>query len=189
MAADPVAVAASNNPLLKTLVAAVSGKLNPNVNLVDTLNGDEFTVFAPVDDAFGKIDPATIDKLKTDTDLLKKILTYHVVPGQLAPDAIDGEQTTVEGAKVTVSGSLSASLTRRCSCAALSGDCARAATGNRSSTALSNASATRRVGINKSPSDPLTVGPVAVGAPAQHAAGEVGNIGDAGGAQDSDGLR
>src|SRR5262245_36356549 len=55
MAADPVAVAASNNPLLTTLVSAVSGKLNPNVNLVDTLNGGEFTVFAPVDDAFGKI--------------------------------------------------------------------------------------------------------------------------------------
>ena len=35
MAADPVAVAASNNPLLKTLTAAVSGQLNPNVNLVD----------------------------------------------------------------------------------------------------------------------------------------------------------
>ncbi len=52
MAEDPVATAASNNPLLKTLVAAVSGQLNPKVNLVDTLNGDEFTVFAPVDDAF-----------------------------------------------------------------------------------------------------------------------------------------
>ena len=52
MAQDPVATAASNNPLLKTLVAAVSGKLNPKVNLVDTLNGGEFTVFAPVDAAF-----------------------------------------------------------------------------------------------------------------------------------------
>src|SRR6201991_2614192 len=39
MAQDPVAVAASNNPLLTTLTAAVSGKLNPDVNLVDTLNG------------------------------------------------------------------------------------------------------------------------------------------------------
>ena len=56
MSTDPVAVAASNNPLLTTLVAAVSGQLNPDVNLVDTLNGDEFTVFAPVDDAFAKID-------------------------------------------------------------------------------------------------------------------------------------
>ncbi len=51
MSQDPVAVAASNNPLLTTLVAAVSGQLNPDVDLVDTLNGGEFTVFAPVDDA------------------------------------------------------------------------------------------------------------------------------------------
>lgn len=105
MAADPVAVAASNNPLLKTLTAAVSGQLNPNVNLVDTLNGGEFTVFAPVDDAFAKIDPAVIESLKTDTDTLTKILTYHVVPGQIAPDKIDGTHATVEGQDVTVSGS------------------------------------------------------------------------------------
>ncbi|KEP74552.1 fasciclin [Microbacterium sp. SUBG005] len=105
MAADPVAVAASNNPLLTTLTAAVSGQLNPNVNLVDTLNGGEFTVFAPVDDAFAKIDAATIESLKTDTDTLTKILTYHVVPGQIAPDEIDGTHTTVEGQDVTVAGS------------------------------------------------------------------------------------
>lgn len=107
MAQDPVAVAASNNPLLTTLVASVSGKLNPDVNLVDTLNGSEFTVFAPVDDAFKKIDAATIDTLKTPAgaDTLKKILTYHVVPGQIAPDKIDGTHKTVEGGDVTVTGS------------------------------------------------------------------------------------
>ena len=81
MAQDPVAVAASNNPLLKTLVAAVSGKLNPKVNLVDTLNGSQFTVFAPVDAAFTKVPAATIAKLKTDSGLLTKILTYHVLAG------------------------------------------------------------------------------------------------------------
>ena len=104
MAQDPVAVAASNNPLLTTLTAAVSGKLNPNVNLVDTLNGGEFTVFAPTDAAFAKIDAATIDKLKTDTALLTKILTYHVVPGQASPDQVVGTHKTVQGASVTVAG-------------------------------------------------------------------------------------
>ncbi|WP_040743289.1 fasciclin domain-containing protein [Nocardia tenerifensis] len=102
MAQDPVATAASNNPLLTTLVAAVSGKLNPQVNLVDTLNGDQFTVFAPVDAAFAKIDPATVESLKTDSATLTKILTYHVVPGQVAPDKIAGTHKTVEGANVTV---------------------------------------------------------------------------------------
>ena len=104
MAQDPVAVAASNNPLLTTLTAAVSGKLNPNVNLVDTLNGGEFTVFAPTDAAFAKIDAATIDKLKTDTALLTKILTYHVVPGQASPEQVVGTHKTVQGASVTVTG-------------------------------------------------------------------------------------
>jgi uncharacterized surface protein with fasciclin (FAS1) repeats len=105
MAQDPVATAASNNPLLTTLVAAVSGKLNPDVNLVDTLNGSEFTVFAPVDDAFKKIDPATIDGLKTDSGTLSSILTYHVVPGQIAPADIAGTHKTVQGAELDVTGS------------------------------------------------------------------------------------
>lgn len=105
MAADPVAVAASNNPLLTTLTAAVSGKLNPGVNLVDTLNGSKFTVFAPVDDAFKKIDPATINALKTDTATLTSILTYHVVPGMIQPDKIVGKHTTVQGGSLEVTGS------------------------------------------------------------------------------------
>ncbi|GAA2185846.1 MULTISPECIES: fasciclin domain-containing protein [Leucobacter] len=105
MSQDPVAVAASNNPMLKTLVSAVSGQLNPDVDLVDTLNGDEFTVFAPVDDAFAKIDAGTIDTLKTDSDLLSSILTYHVVPGQIEPADIAGMHTTVQGADLEVTGS------------------------------------------------------------------------------------
>lgn len=105
MSQDPVAVAASNNPLLTTLVAAVSGQLNPDVNLVDTLNGSEFTVFAPVDDAFAKIDPATIEALKTDSATLTSILTYHVVPGQIEPADIAGMHTTVQGADLEVTGS------------------------------------------------------------------------------------
>ena len=105
MSTDPVATAASNNPLLTTLTAAVSGQLNPDVNLVDTLNGDEFTVFAPTDDAFAKIDPAVIESLKTDSATLSSILTYHVVPGQLSPDEVVGTQATVQGGSVEVTGS------------------------------------------------------------------------------------
>jgi uncharacterized surface protein with fasciclin (FAS1) repeats len=104
MAQDPVAVAASNNPMLTTLTAAVSGNLNPNVNLVDTLNGSEFTVFAPTDAAFAKIDPATIETLKTDSDLLSSILTYHVVPGQASPTQVIGTHKTVQGGEVTITG-------------------------------------------------------------------------------------
>lgn len=105
MAMDPVAVAASNNPMLTTLTQAVSGELNPEVNLVDTLNNGEYTVFAPVDDAFAALPPETLEQLQTDSPLLTDILTYHVVEGQLAPDEVAGEHTTVQGEDLTVSGS------------------------------------------------------------------------------------
>jgi uncharacterized surface protein with fasciclin (FAS1) repeats len=105
MAEEPVATAASNNPLLTTLTAAVSGEVNPDVDLVDTLNNGEYTVFAPVDDAFAQVDQATMDQLGTDADLLTTVLTYHVVEGQISPDEITGMQTTLQGEDVEVTGS------------------------------------------------------------------------------------
>jgi len=105
MAQDPVAVAASHNPMLTQLTAAVSGKLNPKVNLVDTLDSGQYTVFAPVDKAFEQVPAATLKSLKTDDAALNKILTYHVVQGQLAPADIDGSHKTVEGTAVKVTGS------------------------------------------------------------------------------------
>ncbi|MDT5387657.1 MAG: hypothetical protein QOE04_1298 [Mycobacterium sp.] len=105
MSQVPVATAASNNPMLKTLTQAVSGQLNPNVNLVDTLNGaPSLTVFAPTDAAFAKLDPATIEQLKTDSDLLTGILTYHVVDGQASPSQVVGMHETMQGGDVTVTG-------------------------------------------------------------------------------------
>ncbi|UMB72459.1 fasciclin domain-containing protein [Mycobacterium paraterrae] len=104
MSQDPVAVAASNNPELTTLTAALSGKLNPQVNLVDTLNNGQFTVFAPTDAAFNKLPADTINDLKTNSDKLKSILTYHVVKGQLSPAQVDGSHNTVQGAPVNVTG-------------------------------------------------------------------------------------
>ena len=108
MAQDPVATAASNNPLLTTLVATVSGKFNKKVNLVDTLNGGQFTVFAPVDSAFKQLPKKTLHTLSTPqgAKTLQTVLTYHVVKGQMSPDQIAGKTlTTVEGEKVKISGS------------------------------------------------------------------------------------
>lgn len=106
MALLPVADAAGANPILTQLTAAVSGGINPDVNLVDTLNGDEFTVFAPVDDAFAALPAETVEGLKTDTAGLSGILTYHVVPGKIQPAELEGTtQTTVQGGTVEVGGS------------------------------------------------------------------------------------
>jgi uncharacterized surface protein with fasciclin (FAS1) repeats len=100
MANDPAATAASNNPLLSTLVSAVSA-----AGLVDTLNGDgPFTIFAPTNDAFAKIPAADLDAVLADTDLLTSILTYHVIAGeQLSADDLiaEGSATTVNGAELT----------------------------------------------------------------------------------------
>ena len=102
MAADPVATAASNNPLLSTLVTAVG-----EADLVDTLNTTEdITVFAPTNDAFEAMDQATLKKAMGDPKgLLTQVLTYHVVPGQLAPEDLAGTHKTLQGAEVTVEGS------------------------------------------------------------------------------------
>ncbi|MEJ5945244.1 fasciclin domain-containing protein [Pseudokineococcus basanitobsidens] len=108
MAQDPVATAASNNPLLTQLTAAVSGQLNPDVNLVDDLNGaQDITVFAPVDEAFAALDQATVDTLSSPegAETLTSILTYHVVTEPVDPTAPEGEYTTLEGDDLTVSGS------------------------------------------------------------------------------------
>ena len=101
MATEPVATAASANPLLTTLVAAV-GK----AGLGDTLNSaDGITVFAPTDDAFAAIPKKDLDAVLADKKMLTKILTYHVVPGQLAPDQPAGTHETLEGEDLTVDGS------------------------------------------------------------------------------------
>jgi len=102
MAQDPVATAASNNPALSTLVAAVK-----KAGLVDTLNNaQDITVFAPTNDAFAKIPKATLDKVLNDKAQLTKILTYHVVGQKLTPkDLENGSFDTLEKSKVTTSGS------------------------------------------------------------------------------------
>lgn len=105
MAMEPVATAASNNPMLTMLTQAVSGGVNPEVDLVDTLNSGEYTVFAPVDDAFAQIDETTMEQLKTNPEMLTDILTYHVVEGEMTPDEVVGMQTTLNGADVDVTGS------------------------------------------------------------------------------------
>ena len=102
MATDPVATAASNNPALSTLVTAVKA-----AGLVDSLNSaDGITVFAPVDDAFAAMDPATLKKALADqTGLMTKVLTQHVVSGRLAPDKLAGTHATLEGSTLKVTGS------------------------------------------------------------------------------------
>ena len=104
MSDDPVATAASNNPLLTTLVDLVG-----QAELAETLDGLEgATVFAPTDDAFTALqesDPELFDTVANDPDLLATVLTYHVIGDQEldAQGLIDaGTATTVAEQDVTV---------------------------------------------------------------------------------------
>ena len=102
MAGDPVATAASNNPLLSTLVTAVG-----EAGLGETLNtAKDITVFAPTNDAFAALDKATLDKAMADPKgLLTTVLTNHVVEGRLTPETLAGEHKTLAGTTITVEGS------------------------------------------------------------------------------------
>ncbi len=104
MSQDPVATAASNNPLLTTLASLVG-----EAELADTLNGLEAaTVFAPTDDAFTALEeenPELFESVTSDPDLLATVLTYHVVgDAQLnAADLLEaGTATTVAEQDLTV---------------------------------------------------------------------------------------
>ena len=96
MTDDTAATAASNNPLLSTLVTAVS-----EAGLVDTLNSDgPFTIFAPTNDAFAAIPAADLEAVLADQELLSSILTYHVIGGE----SLDAAALGAAGSAVTVNG-------------------------------------------------------------------------------------
>jgi uncharacterized surface protein with fasciclin (FAS1) repeats len=57
--------------------------------LVETLQGEgPFTVFAPTDEAFAKLPEGTVEGLLQDTEALTRILTYHVVAGEVTSDQV-----------------------------------------------------------------------------------------------------
>jgi uncharacterized surface protein with fasciclin (FAS1) repeats len=111
MVDDPVATAASNNPLLTRLTEAVT-----KANLGDTLNSAEaITVFAPADPAFADLEaknPGTIEKLTTDPNVasadsqLATILKYHVVPQRYDAAGLvqAGRVDTLQGGQLTIAG-------------------------------------------------------------------------------------
>lgn len=107
MVKDPVATAASNNPILTTLVTAV-GAVD---GLGDTLNGAEgLTVFAPFNGAFAEIPEADLNALVEggmadgQDSTLYKILAHHVVGTNADTEAVAGDQETLAGDSLTIEG-------------------------------------------------------------------------------------
>jgi uncharacterized surface protein with fasciclin (FAS1) repeats len=108
IAASSAAFAAQQADIIDTAKSA--GSFNTLVTaieaagLTETLKGKgPFTVFAPSDEAFAKLPAGTVDALLKDKEKLAKILTYHVVAGQvMAKDVKPGKVTTVEGSKLNI---------------------------------------------------------------------------------------
>lgn len=104
MGSEVASAAIAANPDLSTFSAAISGKLNPAVNIVNVLDGGPYVVFAPTNDAFAKLDEATLTTLKNDPTVLLPTLFYHMVLGYLGPDNIAGKMPTQDGRLVSVTG-------------------------------------------------------------------------------------
>jgi uncharacterized surface protein with fasciclin (FAS1) repeats len=89
-----------------TLVSLVK-----KAGLVDTLEGaGPFTVLAPTNEAFSALPQSTVSKVTSDDALLKKVLTYHVLPGRVTIADIQSQiragggtahLKTVEGGTIT----------------------------------------------------------------------------------------
>ena len=87
-------------PDLSTLVELVT-----SAGLVETLSGEgPLTVFAPTNAAFAGVDADTLAMIGADTELLTKVLTYHVVAGNVtSADLVAGPVAMVSGDEATVS--------------------------------------------------------------------------------------
>ncbi|BAU13548.1 beta-Ig-H3/fasciclin [Leptolyngbya sp. NIES-3755] len=98
---DTVVDIAARNSSFTTLVQAVKA-----AGLTETLSSNgPFTVFAPTNEAFAALPKGTLEKLlkPENKKTLQKILTYHVVSGNvLSKDLRSGRVTTVEGGRVAV---------------------------------------------------------------------------------------
>lgn len=102
MAGEPVATAASHNPMLSGFSSAIR-----KANLVDTLNNaHHITVFAPANVAFDQLPRATLDRILADNPALAARLTYHVVGRTVAPSELaQGNFESLGGATLSTSGS------------------------------------------------------------------------------------
>jgi uncharacterized surface protein with fasciclin (FAS1) repeats len=96
----PITETAARTPQLATLTRLIG-----EAGLADTLRGSgPFTVFAPSDEAFKAVPAATMQELARNPQLLKDVLTFHVLPGKLpSGDVKNGSAKTLQGANVALS--------------------------------------------------------------------------------------
>lgn len=104
LASEPIGTALASIPMISTFNAAISGQLNPAVNIVPVLNNGPYVVFAPTNDAFAALPPEQLDALKADPAALTSLDYYHVFLGLLGPDDVKGQRPTQQGEQIKVTG-------------------------------------------------------------------------------------
>jgi uncharacterized surface protein with fasciclin (FAS1) repeats len=113
MAAADSAASAAVAPMTQDIVATAvaAGTFNTlaqaltAAGLVETLQGPgPFTVLAPTDEAFAKIPAAELQALLANKEELTKVLTYHVIAGNVPSSTVVTltEAATVEGRKISI---------------------------------------------------------------------------------------
>ncbi|KUI37196.1 fasciclin [Mycobacterium sp. IS-1496] len=101
---QPVSQVLSQIPDISTFSAAVSGGLNPAVNVASVLDNGPYVVFAPTDEAFAKLPPGQLEALKANPAALTDLDYYHVFLGLLGPADVKGQRATQQGAEIKVEG-------------------------------------------------------------------------------------
>src|SRR6185312_5074368 len=91
-------------PAISTFNSAVSGGLNPAVNVTSVLDNGPYVVFAPTNEAFAALDPAKLEALKADPAALTSLDYYHVFLGVLGNDTVKGQRPTQQGTQIKVTG-------------------------------------------------------------------------------------
>lgn len=100
----PVSTALSSIPNISTFSSAVSGQLNPAVNVAGVLDNGPYVVFAPTNDAFAALPPDQLNMLRADPAALTRLVYYHAFLGLLGPDDVKGQRPTQEGTEIEVTG-------------------------------------------------------------------------------------
>ncbi|MGQ9348279.1 fasciclin domain-containing protein [Mycolicibacterium gilvum] len=101
----PVSTALAAIPEISTFTSAISGQLNPAVNITGVLDNGPYVVFAPTNEAFAALPPEQLEILRTDPAALTTLVYYHAFLGLLGPDDVKGQRPTQEGTEVEVTGS------------------------------------------------------------------------------------
>jgi uncharacterized surface protein with fasciclin (FAS1) repeats len=68
-------------PDISTFNAALSGGMNPDVNIIPVLDNGPYVIFAPTNDAFAAMEPGKLDALKADSAALTSFDYYHAFLG------------------------------------------------------------------------------------------------------------